>query len=73
MRKLLIRLLGGVAKEDHHMAWSDYHRAFSQGEVYALHKIQEYMRECYGDDAETWADSVWKFILHYREEKEAEV
>lgn len=71
IRRKIIELLGGVEKQDYHLTMKNYHRSFMQGELYAVRRIQSFMRECYGEDAKVWADQVWKFICKYIEERKS--
>lgn len=74
IRKKIIEALGGVTKQDYHATMKDYHRTFMQGEMFAMHRLQEFMRDIHGMDAEMWADSVWKYVCKYiSERKEYEI
>ena len=69
MRKKIIKWLGGYPKEEvAQFGW----RCTRFGRTAELERLQTYMRDINGEDAEAWCDYVWKFVCERLEDVKRE-
>lgn len=59
IREKLIQILGGYTYKE--MREINYN-SMQIGKLAALEETRAYMRECNGEEAETWCDMVWQYV-----------
>jgi hypothetical protein len=59
MKEKLIKLLGGYTSDEVRRMCT---KSFDTGALDSMLTMQCYMRDCNGEEADTWCDLMWKFV-----------